>query len=149
MRDIAANVGLPFLRDVAKKPGVKAAFRVSLHYGDMRARDSVCAVTMRTVQVNAVIEAYYVGRFNSKPITRGMPPPAFGGWVSALNAVKFDRMHDQDGIMPYGVDLCMVERAAGGYEQGVIFVPSKADGAYAALLAAIRIYLPEVLREVE
>ncbi len=148
MREIAANVGLPFLREVARQPGVKAAYRISLHYGDMRAHDAVCAVTIRTAQVNAVVQVYYVGRFDSKPILRGMPPDLFTGWAQALQAIKFDRMHDQDGIVPYGVDLCMVERASGGFEQGVIFMPKRADGAYATLLGAVRTYLPEVLREV-
>lgn len=149
MREIASNAGLPFLRDVAKRPGVKAAYRVSIHYGDMRARDAVSAITMRTAQVNAVVETYYTGRFEGKPVTRGMQPAIFATWTRALNAVKFDRLPDQDGIMPYGVDLCMIERAAGGYEHGVIFVPPKADGPYAKLLDAVRACVPEVLREVK
>lgn len=148
LRDIAAGAKLLPVPIAARQPGVKAVYRVSVHYGDFRARDAVTTVTMRQAQVNAVVETVYAGRFEDKPLLRGMIPQAYSDFMAALQRAKFDRLHDQDGIAPYGVDLCMVERAAGGYTHGVIFMPDRSEGPYVLLLDAVRRYLPEVLRPV-
>ena len=148
MREVAESAGLPTLRQIAARPGVKAAYRVTMHYGDYHAADAVTTVVMRTAQVNAVVETVYLGRFAHTPIRRGMPPAGYAGFTAELRAVGFDKLRDHDGLSPYGVDLVMVERAAGTFHKDVIFAPGRAEGDYARMLAAVRLYLPEALREV-
>lgn len=66
----------------------------------------------------------------------------------AWQQAGFDRLSDQPELPLHGLDLWLLERAAGTFVHSVIVAPQTATGQHAALVAAVREYLPEALREV-
>ncbi len=148
LRDIVERIGLPPLKEVAARPGVNAAYRITLHYFDFRASD--CVVTLKTMRpADTISEAVYAGHFNHKPITRTVSVIDYENFSRVIQTINFDKLPDQQNVPMYSVDLCMVERASGSFTHGIIFAPQKADGVYHTLLTALTTYLPEVFREVK
>jgi hypothetical protein len=69
-------------------------------------------------------------------------------FVRTLQKTGFDRLPDQPDAPYFGVDLWLVERAAGNFVKSVIIAPSKVRPPYTAVVNAIDGYLPEALREI-
>ncbi|MDX1993642.1 MAG: hypothetical protein SF029_14735 [bacterium] len=146
LREIAERASLKPVKEIALLPGMKAVYRVTLHYFDFRASDSVVTVCCGRSN-DALSEAVYVGRFGNRPLTRTLGTRDYENFVRTIMSLSFDKLPDQQHIPVYGADVCMVERAAGTFVKGVIFAPQKAEGHYHTLFAAIKTYLPEALRE--
>ncbi|MFN8373089.1 MAG: hypothetical protein U0694_09465 [Anaerolineae bacterium] len=147
LRGIAQHVGLPTLREVASSAGVQAAYRVSIHYFDRRARDSAATLTFSRVN-GAVLNVVFLGALGHKPLTHPVAPSRYDAFVRALQMMRFDNLHDQPDLPLHGVDLWMVERAAGGYVKSIILAPELARGIYGTLVDTVREYLPAALRVV-
>jgi hypothetical protein len=147
LRDAADRAGVLPLKQVIAAPGVKAAFRVIVHFMDQRAVEVITTLTQRQGS-DPLVEVVYAGRFGNRPIQRRMSPADYERLTHTLLDLKFDKLIDQPQVPVFGIDLCMVERGSGGYLKGVIFAPQTADGVYASLYNAIRAYLPEAVREV-
>jgi hypothetical protein len=147
LRRISERMGVPPLKTVAMLPGTRTAFRVSIHYEDQRASD--CVLTLRRWGADEVaLDVVYQGHFDHKPITRRLSPDSYDEFTAALTRLHFDRLPDQPNIAFFGVDLWMVERAAGSFIKSVILAPQTAVGDYAALIALIRKNLPEAVRQI-
>ena len=147
LRSIADYANVKSIKQIAMQPGVQSAYRVTLHHQDMRAADAVVSVVQKA-SGELQLEAVYQGRFSNRPLQRALPEQDFKSWVLLLREIGFDHLDDYEDIPLTEADLCMVERAAGGFAKSVIFVPQKAEADFAKLLDAIQLYLPEALREI-
>lgn len=148
LRDVVEKIGLPPVKDLIKQPGMRVVHRVTLHYHDFRFRDTVATIT-RGIDNIARLDVYYYGRFEHKPLKRTFDDIDYERFSQVFQNIKFDKMTDQQKVSPFRVDLCMVERATGGFVKSIIFAPEKADGHYATLYNVISAYIPEAVREVK
>ncbi|NWF68099.1 MAG: hypothetical protein HXY40_03350 [Chloroflexi bacterium] len=145
LRAIAQHAGLPALRELAGRAGVQAAYRVTVHYFDRRARDSVGTAEFSRVS-GARLTVVFLGALGHRPLQHPLAPSRYEALVRALQMLRFDNLSDQPDIPLHGVDLWMVERAAGGFVKSVILAPALARGTYALLIDTIKEYLPTALK---
>jgi hypothetical protein len=147
LRGIASAMNLPPVLQVARRATARGVFRITVHYHDNHAKSSV-ATLIRAIDPVSTLEVAYLGAFHHQPLTHLVSPARYDGFVLALEKLHFDQMKDQPSIPFYGVDLWLVERAAGTYHKSIIIAPGRAEGRHAALVESVRKYLPESLREV-
>ncbi len=147
LRSIAERVGAAPLRQAALEPGIRAVYRVTVHYDDRRACDAV--VTLRRSGIEtASVEVLYDGRFGHKPIVRQLTVPAYEQFTTALQKLRFDHLPDQPRLPFFNADLWLIERGMGTFYHSIIAAPQGAEGDYASLLHQIRTTLPEAVREI-
>ncbi len=147
-RNLAARVGVQPLRDVARSPGLTEAYRITVHYSGMRVPDSVSTIRCYR-QAAPVMESVYLGFFNHKAIIRRVSSEPFEQFRRGLIALRFDKLTDQPNVPLFDVDLWLVERAANGFEKGVVIAPMNAADAYARIIELTRRWLPEAVRELQ
>jgi hypothetical protein len=120
---------------------------LAVFHHDGRVRD--CVATLIDSQIDgARLENVYRVAFNEKPIVYRIPRDRYQRFVDALRGVRFDQLADQPDLPSHGVDLWLLERAAGTYSKSVVLAPALADGDYWTLASAVTMFLPEALREV-
>ncbi len=147
LRAIADQMRLAPVKTLALQPGVRAVFRLTVRYHDRRARDSIG--TLRHLGRDEVkLEMIYRGLFEHKPLVIGIEPGRLEAFMLHLQQYRFDRLRDQPNLPAYGVDLWLLERAAGGFTWSVLLSPERAQGVYADLAQTVRSLLPEALRQV-
>lgn len=147
LRAIIDSTGAAPLLQLARLPGVRNVYRITVHHHDGRARDSVATLIDHKVE-GARLEIAYRVTFGGKPLHHPIPPARYEAFIEAMNGIRFDHLKDPPALPPYGADLWLIERAAGTFSNGVIVAPDTADGAHASLVCAVRAHLPDVLREV-
>lgn len=147
LRAIIDALRLPELKDIARQPGVSGAYRLTMFHHDGRARDTVSTLIHSPMGGNR-LETVVRLMFDGKPLVHNIPLARYEHFVGVLSTVRFDALRDQPDLPPYGVDLWLLERAAGSFLNSVVLAPDRADGSYATLVAAVRADLPEALREV-
>ncbi len=148
LRNLAVQVGVQPLREVAKSPGLTEAYRISVHYAGMRAPDSVTTIRCYR-QSTPVLESVYLGFFHHKPIVRRVSVPQFEQFRRGLISLRFDKLKDQPNTPLLDVDLWLLERAANGFEKSVLIAPVNAFDAYAQIIELTRRCLPDALRELQ
>lgn len=148
LRAIIDSAGVDALPTIMRRPGVRAVYRVTVHYHDGRARDTVATLVYSAAD-GARLEIVFRVTFAGKPLVHPITPARYEAWTAALGALNIDRLPDQRNLPTYGADLWLVERAAGSFLKSVIIAPALADGAHAALVHAVRTHLPDALREVQ
>jgi hypothetical protein len=94
------------------------------------------------------MEVRYVGAFQEKPLFHVIELDRYEAFMRALQKVRFDHLTDQPGLPAHGIDLWLVERAAGSFSKSIILSPKHAEGQYATIVDAVKTYLPEALRAV-
>jgi hypothetical protein len=149
MRGIAQRLKLETVAQIAQRPGVQAVYRVTVHYYDGRACDSVTTLC-KSVADGITLDIRFQNALGGKPLTQLIAPARFEEFVKALWGIGFDHMRDEPLLTGYRpVDVWLVERAAGGFVHGVILAPELAKDNHARLVNAIRNGLPEALRIVK
>jgi hypothetical protein len=148
LRSTADQAGVVALREIAKQPGVSAAYRLIVRYHDRRAADSIATVRRFGHQA-ATLEIVYRALFKHKPVVMHLEKTQYATFESALHQLRFDDMADQPNIPTYGVDLWMIERAAGNFIKSVIVAPELAANSHARLVEVVKVHLPEAVREVK
>jgi hypothetical protein len=147
LHDIADRCGLKSVRALAREPGVKGVYRVTVNHSDRQTADVVA--TLRQESAPEVrLEVVYPGRFGNRPLVRYLDERPFEAFVRGLQRARFDRLSDQPGIPTHDVPLLMLERAAGSFSKDLVLMPSHAEDVYADLLAAIERAMPEALRKI-
>ncbi len=147
LRAIADQMRLEPVKTLALRPGTRAVFRLTVRYHDRRARDSVG--TLRHLGRDEVkLEMVYRGLFDHKPLSIRIEPQRLEAFKTTLLRLRFDTLRDQPDLPAYGVDLWLLERAAGSFAWSVLLAPECAQGVYAELTQAVRRCLPEALRQV-
>ena len=147
MRAIVEAVGVESLPEIARRPGVRAVYRVAVHHHDGRARDAVGTLSVHATE-GARLDVVYRVTFGEKALVHRIAPVQLAAFTRVLQLVTFDRLDDQPSLPPYGVDLWMIERAAGSFSRSVILAPDVTEYPYIALADAVRQNLPQILREV-
>jgi hypothetical protein len=147
LRSIGDQMKLTPLPKVASQPGISAVYRLTVRYHDRRACDS--AATLQRWRDRMALEIVYRGRFDHKPLAITVQPTRYEAFVAALHKLHFDQLNDQQNLPTYGVDLWLLERAAGSFAKSLILSPELATDVHAALVQAVKTYLPETLREVQ
>lgn len=148
LRECIEKVGVKPLKQVALQPGLTEVYRVTIHYLDARASDTVTTLK-RLGKTETVLEVIYQGHFDHKPLVYYPPLERYEAFSRAMRSIAFDTLTDQPFLPFFGIDICMVERGAGSFVKSVIFSPQRAQGVYLVLQDAIRSYLPESQREIE
>ena len=147
LRQVAESAGLPSVKRLAAQPGMKAVYRVTAHYPDFHACDSV-ATLICFVTGEPSLEAIYSGHFNHKPLKRRLNDIAVQGFTRVMSKAGFDKLADQKEAFNPSAGVCMVERGAGRFVKSVIFCIQSREWAHAHILDAVQIYMPEALREI-
>ena len=144
---IAERIGLPTVAQMARRPGVQVVYRVTVHYHDGRACDSV-ATLLKSVAEGITFEVHYQNALQGKPLTPEIAPAGYEDFVQALQHINFDRMGDQPDLSS-AADLWLLERAAGTFAHSVVIAPHSASDLHARLVNAVKNGLPEALRVVK
>jgi hypothetical protein len=147
LRSTADQAGVAPLREIAKQPFVSAAYRLIIRYHDRRAADSI-ATLRRIGRGEVLLEVVYRALFNHKPLAFRVEQERYDALVASLHSIRFDAMKDQLNIPTHGVDLWMIERAAGNFVKSVILAPELATDTHARLMEVVKVHLPEAVREV-
>jgi hypothetical protein len=147
LRAIIEGTGVSSLADMVRRPGTRSVYRLTVHHHDGRARDSV-ATLIDHGQEGVKLEVVFRVTFAGKPLVYPVTTPRYEAFVRAVQSLRFDHLADQADLPPYGADLWLLERAAGSFTRSVVIAPALADGPYAVLVACVKTYLPEALREV-
>ena len=142
---IAERIGLPTTAQMARRPGVQVVYRVTAHYHDGRACDSV-ATLLKSVADGITLEVHFQNALEGKPLTPEIPPSRYDDFVQALQNIGFDHMTDQPNLP--NADLWLVERAVGTFTHSVVVAPDSATDHYARLVNSVKNGLPEALRQV-
>jgi hypothetical protein len=148
LRAIAERCGLPPLRQIAREPKTRAVYRLTVAYHDRRFLDSA-ATLIHDGPESVSLSLVYESGFGQKPLRHELPKARFMAWEQGLKQHRFDSLRDQPGLPLYGVDLWLLERAAGTFITSVIFAPALADGPHAAVCAFVQTHLPEALRQLK
>ncbi len=145
MRALAQRLGLPPIKQAVLAPGVSAVLRLTIYYHNQRAVDSIATLCHSRIDGTSLAVTYR-GAFKHQPIRHQIPAERFETLAQGLASLRFDRLRDQPGMPPYGLDFWMLERAAASFSHSVILAPGTAEDAYAELVALLREHLPEALR---
>ncbi|MBE2185068.1 MAG: hypothetical protein IAE89_16680 [Anaerolineae bacterium] len=146
LRALAERLGLPTVAQLARTPGASAIYRVTVHYHDRRAKDSVATLRkMGTGEI--VIEAFFDRALNQKSLSHHVSRDQFDTFNAAILGTGFDRLDDQPDIPLYDVvDVWLVERAAGTFTHGILVAPKEAQDKHGQVVNAIRHGIPEMIR---
>ena len=147
LRSIADRMGLEPVKRMVRQPGMRAVYRLIIFHHDRRAADSV-ATLYHTGPDKITLSLAYERAFHHQPLIHSIPFTRYEALTLALQNLHFDHLPDQRGMPFFGVDLWMIERAAGTFIKSVIIAPQTAGGSYAGLVTAIHTHLPEALREI-
>ncbi len=147
LRSIGDQIQLTPLQAIALQPGISGVYRLTARYHDRRAYDSV-GTLRRFGRERPTLEMVYRGLFDHKPVAVAVEPPKYEAFALALQKLRFDQLKDQPDLPTYGVDLWLLERAAGSFTKSLILAPELAKDVHAALVETVRTHLPELLREV-
>jgi len=150
LRAIPDELGLVPVMEIVRRPGITDVYRITVHYYDRRACDSV-ATLIRTMAGGAVLETVYRRALDQKPLAHKLDDRRYRAFVTAIKTTGFDKLIDQTGLPAYdSTDVWMIERAAGSFNHSVVVAPESVQSApHKALIDAVRSYLPEALRMVK
>ncbi|MBN1965839.1 MAG: hypothetical protein JW910_14400 [Anaerolineae bacterium] len=147
LRFIAGRLELPALRDVARGPGVIAAYRVTIEYHNGRHPNQVATLIRR--QAGAALTVVY-RRVHAQPeFTFTVDAERYRAFDAALRRLGFDRLDDQSDLPSIGVDLWLVERASGSHLHDFVLSPEQAVGLYASVVGVVREHLPQAVRAIQ
>jgi hypothetical protein len=145
MRLIAARLGLEDLHQVLKRPTVGEAIRVTIYYHDGRTPDSV-ATLVKGHKDPCTLAVVYDKAPRPAQLQFSIPTRRYHDLLTQFRRAQFDKLDDEDDLPVFGVDLWLVERAAGGFYHDVVLCPASARGHHRDILLALRNTLPEAVR---
>lgn len=146
LRGVAEHLHLERVTQLARRPGMQAVYRITVHYFDGRASDSA-ATLYRTTADGVRFELRFQRALGGKPLSSPVSLDTYETFIKALQSIGFDHMDDQPNLPAYNMtDVWLIERGAGTFVHSVIVAPELASGAHARLVNAVRNGLPEALR---
>ncbi len=146
LRLLASRMGLAELVQVTRQPTVNEALRVSIHYHDGRAPDSV-ATLRRGLGSACELDVIFDRSPKRAFLHYDISPQRYQDLLVAMRRVNFDKLDDEEDLPFLGVDLWLIERAAGSFYHDVVVCPDTARGHHRELILAFRQYLPEAVRQ--
>jgi hypothetical protein len=149
LRSVADQLKLPSVKVIAQQPGVQEVYRITVHYFDGRACNSV-ATLRRSSTVGIRLETVYQHALGEQPLVHQIEDLRFEAFVKAVKGLRFDKLPDQPNLPDHhSTDLWLIERAAGTFAHSVILAPELARDDYSMLANAVKHGLPEALRVVK
>lgn len=145
LRLIAARLELPPLAQVARRPGINEAYRLTIQYHDGRCADQVATLT-HSQHGEVLLSVVYRRLYQHPALEYVFDADRFRDLDVALRRLKFDQQDDQPDVQFFGVDFWLIERASGSYLHDVVLDPESASGVHGWLVDVFREYLPEALR---
>jgi hypothetical protein len=147
LRGIAQRLGQPGIAQIVADPGIREAVRVTVQHS-RSAYAAVVATLIAPRNDDVRAQFVYQGHFGHQPLTRTISIYTFETFDAQLRATGFDRLRDETDISLTS-DLWMIERGAARFAKSVILSPSTAHQPYAALVAQVRAFLPEIDRRLD
>lgn len=148
LRAIAARCALEPVRQIAREPGTRSVYRLTVAYHDRRFLDSVATLRHHGPESVELALVYEEG-FQQKPLRHIIPTTRFSQWEQGLKQLRFDHLRDQPKLPLYGADMWLLERAAGAFVTSVIFAPALAEGPHAEVCAFVQTHLSEAIRQLK
>ncbi len=145
LRGIGEQVGVSPLAQIAREPGMKATYRLTIRYHDRRSSDSVATLRWSN---EAVLSVVYRGLFGHRPVIFGIERERYENFAQEMTKLGFDRLGDQPNIPPHGADLWLLERASGSFYKSVVIAPELTGSVYARMVFEVHRILPEAIRAV-
>ena len=145
---VAERLALPSLRKVVARPGVNEAVRLTVYYPD-GAQSSSVATLERGFGADCRLWVVY-DRFDDRgePFAYAftIPLERYHKLLAALRLSRFETLDDAFDAPPSGVEVWLVERAAGSYFHDVVLSPVNAAAHHRELALAFKTHLPEAVR---
>ncbi len=148
LRLVADRLGLPELGRVVEQPGINEAYRLTVRYHDGRHPDQVATLT-HAQDGTVWLEVVYRRTHHQPAFEYLLDADRYRSFDVAMRRLAFDRLDDQPGIPYLGVDLWLIERAAGSYRHDVVLAPALADGVYGWLVDMVKERLPQAIRAIQ
>jgi hypothetical protein len=149
LRQVAQRLGLDDLKTLTLRPGVNESLRLTVQYHDGRSPASV-ATLQRGIGTTCALTVVYqrYDRANQPyQYSFALALPDYQQLLTTLRQSKFDSLDDSPDLPNFGLDLWLVERAAGSFHHDVVLAPALADGHHREVALALRKFLPEAMRE--
>ncbi|MFZ4815724.1 MAG: hypothetical protein ACOYL5_14410 [Phototrophicaceae bacterium] len=143
LNTVSTQLHIPDIGQIAREAGVQAAIRITCHYPNQSAPDSVGTLVGWLAQPPRL----EVCRLQSPAGSTTYPysKEQFKAFQMALVELRFDRLEDQPNIPAHGVLLWLVERAAGGFAKRVLLAPELATDTYQTLIYRLHEYIPQAV----
>jgi hypothetical protein len=145
IRLIAMRLGQGELQKITSNPAINEAIRVSIHYHDGRGPNSV-ATLERGHGDHCQLHLAYDKSPRMASLKLNIPLVRYQNLLMALRRARFDTLDDEDDLPYLGVDLWLIERAAGSFYHDIVVCPTNAKGHHREIVLALRQYLPEAVR---
>jgi hypothetical protein len=145
---IAERLGLQMLRQAATRPGVNEALRLTIHYPDGSLPGSV-ATLERGLGADCRLRLMYDrhdDRGEPYQYEFRIPLERYHKLLTGLRLSRFEMLDDAFDAPPAGVDVWLVERAAGSYLHDIVLSPGNATGHHREVVLALKTHLPESVR---
>lgn len=143
------HTGLPPIRTLSTRPGIKSVHRVIVYAMDNSLYHSVATMGCAAHQNPIMVEVVYEGLFAHRPLCHPISQQAYDGFVSALHRAGFDELDDQPTPKQHRDEVCWwVEQATGHLYRRVRLWPQQPMAPYSAIVNAIDAYIPPAIREI-
>lgn len=147
LRSLSAQTGCLPIKEVASQPGIRDVYRLSILYGTGRAHDSV-ATLARSLTRPPQLSVRFINA-DMRNVETTLTAERADAFKQAIATLRLDKLTDQPGIPARGVDIWLVERAAGSFSKSVILAPELSEGVYRDLVRLFSEHLPEALQLVQ
>lgn len=146
LRTIATRLDLPDFRKLTQQPTINEAVRVSIYHHSSNRPDSVATLVYGHHQSTCSLHVCYDRPNRRADLQFQIPVMRYNALLGALRKSNFDHLDDESTLPFYGVDLWLIERAAGSFHHDVVLCPESATGKHRELLRALQDHLPEAVR---
>lgn len=147
MRLIAARLGQDELQKITSNPAINEAVRVSIHYHDGEQAPNSVATLQRGHGDNCELQLLYDKSPRMAKLKLSIPSTRYQALLVALRRARFDALDDEEDLPYFGVDLWLIERAAGSFYHDIVVCPTSAKGHHREIVLALRQHLPEAVRK--
>ncbi len=148
LRLVAVRLGLPTLSEVVRRPGINEAYRVTILYREARHPAQVSTLT-HARDGSAWLEVVYKRTHHHPAFEYPLTADQYRSFDLALRKLSFDRLGDQPNLPYIGVDLWLIQRAAGSYCHDLVLSPESPPGVYGWIMDMVKERLPQAVRAIQ
>ncbi len=150
LRLIEFRLNVPTIEQAARTPGSSEAFRVIVQCHDPHQPNRVATLTLGQIGGGSAHLSVCYLRPDSRALilTPAITHDRARAFVAGFRLLDFDRLDDMPDLPWHGVDLWLIERAAGTFRHDIVLAPATARGIYSKLAALVNEHLPEIARKV-
>lgn len=146
IRLIATRLGQGELKQLTNEPTVSEALRVSIHYHEEDAPNSV-ATLRRGHGDDCQLQVVYDKAPKPVKFEFEVAVDTYRELMKAIRQAKFDTLDDEENLPYFGVDMWLIERVAGSFYHDIVLCPTSARGHHRELVLAMKELLPQSVRK--